>query len=310
MAYFVALDGGGTKTECWVADETRVLGRATAGTVKLMSIDEGTATARLLALVRAAAAAAEAPVEAVAKVCFGLAGSSGAQVREWAFRTLQEASPAADIVLVGDEETAFEAAFRGGAGILVIAGTGMNVMGRCADGQRFSAGGFGPMLGDEGSGYWIGLEALRAGLRAEERGFATTVVKEAERFWGLKDRAELVAFAHGRVRPAFGDLAVVVARCAESGDSLAQHVLRRAGEELAESVGVVAGRMRAAGSVAGDALRVAFTGSVLGRIAPVWQAMAAALEVRWPGVLVDTDAVQPLEGALWLARGRRSPGKL
>ena len=302
MAYFVALDGGGTKTECWVADETRVLGRASTGTVKLMSVDEPTATARLETLLHDAAAETGVALDRVQRVCFGLAGSSSGLVRGWARLTLERVAPHAELLLTGDEETAFEAAFRGGAGVLVIAGTGMNVMGRCVDGKRFSAGGWGPMLGDEGSGYWIGLEAIRAALRAEERGITSCLLADIERFWGLSGRAELVAFAHQRERPAFGELTVVVARCADEGDALAQSVLQRAGEELAESVALVASKMRAADCATGARLQVAFTGSVLAKIPRVRRSMEGALTAHIPGVVVGSEAVQPLEGALWMAR--------
>ena len=302
MAYFVALDGGGTKTECWVADETRVLGRASTGTVKLMSVDEPTATARLETLLHDAAAEAGVALDRVQRICFGLAGSSSGLVRGWARLTLERVAPHAELLLTGDEETAFEAAFRGGAGVLVIAGTGMNVMGRCVDGKRFSAGGWGPMLGDEGSGYWIGLEAIRAALRAEERGITSCLLADIERFRGLSSRAELVAFAHQRERPAFGELTVIVARCADEGDALAQSVLQRAGEELAESVALVASKMRAADCATGARLQVAFTGSVLAKIPRVRRSMEGALTAHIPGVVVGSEAVQPLEGALWMAR--------
>src|SRR5580698_5881788 len=154
MAYFVALDGGGTKTQCWVADEEKVLGRASTGSVKLMVVDEATATLRLQELVREAAAEAGVALGDVTRTCFGLAGSSSDIVRQWAERSLRGVV-GGEVVICGDEEIAFDAAFRGGAGVLVIAGTGSNVMGRCANGTRVSAGGWGPMLGDEGSGHWI-----------------------------------------------------------------------------------------------------------------------------------------------------------
>src|SRR6195952_501829 len=113
MAYFVALDGGGTKTQCWVADEERVLGRASAGSVKLMVVDEATATARLQALVREAAAAAGGLLGEVTRTCMGLAGISSAAVREWAERTLR-GIVSGEVLLLGDEEIALDAAFRGG----------------------------------------------------------------------------------------------------------------------------------------------------------------------------------------------------
>ena len=56
---------------------------------------------------------------------------------------------------------ALDAAFQGGPGILQIAGTGSNTIGRAPDGSRESAGGWSSRLGDEGSGYWIGLHSVR-----------------------------------------------------------------------------------------------------------------------------------------------------
>jgi len=300
MAYFVALDGGGTKTQCWVADEERVLGRASAGSVKLMVVDEATATARLQGLVREAAAEAGVALGDVTRTCMGLAGISSASVREWAERTLRGVV-GGEIILCGDEEIALDAAFRGGPGILVIAGTGSNFVGRCADGTVVSAGGWGPMLADEGSGHWIGVEAIKASLRAQDRGVETCLLKCIENHWGLQNQGELVAYANRRTRVEFAELAAVVAKCAEDGDSLAAGVLERAGKELAEQVGLVASKMHQVGCVSSDPLHVAFTGSVLEKIPRVRRAMGEAL----PDVSVARGAVESLEGALWKARGGR-----
>ncbi len=100
MAYFVALDGGGTKTECWVADESSVLGRASTGSVKLMNVDEATAASRLQNLVREAAAQADVALGDVTRTCFGLAGSSSETVREWAVQTLRSVI-SGDVIVCG-----------------------------------------------------------------------------------------------------------------------------------------------------------------------------------------------------------------
>jgi glucosamine kinase len=303
MAYFLALDGGGTKTQCWVADEDRVLGRASAGSVKLMVVDEATATARLQEVVREAAAAAGVGLGDVTRTCFGLAGSSSDVVRQWAEGTLR-GLVGGEVVICGDEEIAFDAAFRGGAGVLVIAGTGSNVMGRCTNGTRVSAGGWGPVLGDEGSGHWIGVEAIKTALRAEDRGVSTCMLKDIESYWALHSQGELVAFANRRTRVEFAELTTVVAACAEGGDGLAASVLERAGQELAGQVSLVASKMHQAGCCASDRLHVAYTGSVLEKIPQVRRSMEEALRASMPEVVVAPGAVEPLEGALWRARAR------
>jgi glucosamine kinase len=301
MAYFVALDGGGTKTECWVADENSVLGRASTGTIKLMNVDEATATSRLQNLLHEAAADAGMALHDVTRTCFGLAGSSSKTVRQWAEQTLRGVV-SGEIIVCGDEEIALDAAFHGGPGVLVIAGTGSNIVGRCANGTMQTAGGWGPMLGDEGSGHWIGVEAIKSALRAQDRGVETCMLKDIESHWGLHSQGELVAFANRRSRVEFAELTAVVAKCAEDGDALAASVLERAGHELAEQVSLVASKMHHAGCAPTDALHVAYSGSVLAKISRVRKAMEEALRAAMPDVEVAQTAVEPLDGALWRAR--------
>jgi glucosamine kinase len=267
MGYFLAIDAGGTKTHCLLADETRVLERATAGTVKPMRVSEPEATARLHAMLSEVAANAGVSLSHITRTCFGLAGLSSPAVRAWASRVLSEAV-SGELILCGDEEIALDAAYTGGPGVLVVAGTGSNVIGRAADGTLFGAGGWGPVLGDEGSGYWIGLEALRAALHTHDRdqssdlnrdlnhtrtaiglgGVSPILLREIERHWNLASLGDLVAYGNlradaNRPAPDFASLAPVVARSAKQGDALAAEVLQRAGEELAALVTLVYRKM-------------------------------------------------------------------
>ena len=94
MSHFLAIDAGGTKTQCLLADETRVLARATTGTVKLMRVGEPEASARLQAMLAEVAAAAGVSLGQITRTCFGLAGISSPAVRAWASRVLSDQSPA------------------------------------------------------------------------------------------------------------------------------------------------------------------------------------------------------------------------
>jgi glucosamine kinase len=96
----------------------------------------------------------------VTKTCVGIAGHVIPAVRQWAEREIGDAV-GGDLLLAGDNEIALDGAFCGGPGILIIAGTGSNILGRAADGTMYHAGGWGPALGDEGSGFWIGQERCR-----------------------------------------------------------------------------------------------------------------------------------------------------
>ena len=231
----------------------------------------------------------------------GLAGITSESTRAWAERTLREIV-GGELDLCGDEEIALDAAFHGGPGLLVVAGTGSNMVGRCSSGKMVSAGGWGPVIGDEGSGTWIGLEAIRAGLRAHDRGVGTCLLREIEVHWELENLGELIAKANERSRPDFAALAMVVARCAEGGDALAASVLDRAGAELAEQISLAASKMRTAGCAAHDAKQVAFTGSVLEKIARVRRSMEEHLRASLHDVEIAQQPVDSMEGALWRAR--------
>lgn len=302
MRFFLALDAGGTRTECVLANEERVLARTTGDTLKLMSVGAQEATARLRQMLYDLAGDTGVDLSAITRTCMGIAGISSAGVRAWAEITLHE-MVSGDLLLTGDDEIALEAAFDSGPGVLVVAGTGSRVTGRCANGMRVTAGGWGPMLGDEGSGTWIGLEAIRSGLRARDRGAPTTLLRNVLQFWQLDSVGALIAKANERPRPDFADLAPVVADCAATGDVLAMSVLERAGEELGAQVGLVLGKMAAAGCPVPEVQRIAFTGSVLARAPLVLHALRTAVQRGRSGVEVDSEAVDPVMGAL--ARARR-----
>jgi glucosamine kinase len=299
MSLFLAVDAGGTKTRCLLADETRILARAATGSVKLMRVGEADASSRLQAMLSEVAASAGISLNDVAQTCIGLAGITIDAVREWAEHELSR-TVGGTLLLAGDEEIALDGAFRGGPGILIIAGTGSNVIGRAADGAMYHAGGWGPAIGDEGSGFWIGQEALRAGFWAHDRNVPTTLLIEIGELWGTNSLGEIVEKANARPGPDFPTLAPIVARCADAGDELAAAVLERAGVELAEQVALVALKMKESGGK--RKIDAAYTGSVLEHVSPVRSAMIAALKTSSPIVKVRDGAIDALEGALWRAR--------
>jgi N-acetylglucosamine kinase-like BadF-type ATPase len=298
VAYFVGLDSGGTKTECWLGDETRVLARATTATVKLTRVSQPVATARLRDLLTAVQAESGVSLQDVSRTCVGVAGYSIAEVREWAARVVGE-MVGGEVHVCGDDEIALDAAFQGGPGILVIGGTGSAVLGRCADGTRFKAGGWGPGIGDEGSGFWIGREAVRRAFAALDRGQDDALLEAIRVAWGVRDIGEVVAFANARPGPDMSALTPVVVRCAEAGDEIAAAVLDDAGTELARQAGLVWQKMRGHGERTGS---VAYTGSVVEKIWPVRVAMEREIGAHCEGLAMLDRAVNAMDGAMWRAR--------
>lgn len=301
MAYFIGIDAGGTKTRCVLADETKILARADSGSIKLMRVGEAEATARLQGLLHEVAAKSGVSLQEVTRSCVGLGGFSIPAVQEWAHEQMK-ATVGGDVEVCGDEEIALDAGFQGGPGILVVSGTGSIVVGRSADGTMYNAGGWGPVLGDEGAGSWIGLEAVRAGFWAKDRDIDTILLTEVQKFWELDSLGEVIEKGNDRPGPNFAALVPLVVRCAESGDEIARAVLERAGVELAELVALVAVKMQETADGSEGTIGVAYVGSILEHITVTRESMINALKESTPQAHVLEGAVNSLEGALWRAR--------
>ncbi len=301
MQYFLGLDAGGTKTTGALADEQRELARAETGTIKLLRTGKQNARQNLENLLTQLTNGQGIDLRSITRICIGTAGNSVPLVANWIRETVPQLA-AGELLLCGDEEIALDAAFCGGPGVLVVAGTGSKAAGRTQEGRMAHAGGWGPALGDEGSGHWIGHEGLRSAFRARNEGRPTELLESVIGFWQLAGLEELVEKANAEPGPDFSKLTRVVIACAEKGDAVALEICHRAGEELAQLALSVMRQLRQLGET--SVSRVAFTGSVLEHIALVRDAMANALGRANPEIRIIPQAVDPVCGAIWRARNQ------
>jgi glucosamine kinase len=301
MSFFLALDAGGTKTDYVLADETRELARVRTGTIKRMRIDAETACQNLESALAELSARTGISMKEVTRTCVGTAGETVPLVKDW-LRESISARVGGGLLILGDVEIALEAAFPGRAGVLVMAGTGSNVVGRTIAGELISAGGWGPALADQGSGHLIGLESLRAIFLAKDEERETLLLPAVLDFWQLSSLHHLVEYANTIPAPDFSTLTGVVLSCAEQGDEIASALLRKQGEDLAYLVRLVIRRLRRASTEPGWTPPIAYTGSILENIPPVRDALMAAVQREFPTVQAPKKGVDPIDGALWRAR--------
>jgi glucosamine kinase len=309
MPFFLALDAGGTGTECALADDERILARVRGGSIKILRVPPEQARNTLRALVADAAERAHVPLDRIAAACAGISGFRVSAVENWLRTALGELVDC-PIVVCGDDEIALDAAFPGESGVLIIAGTGSNVVARASTGERVNIGGWGPALGDEGSAYWIGQQALRTALRAWDRGEPSLLLKRVAEDWQAADMWQIVERAHALPPPDFAAIAPIVNACAEEGDRVSLEVLAVAGQELAEAGALAFAKLRLIETRAlegglSPAPRVAFTGSVLRLSSIVREHMIESLHRALPTVHILPQAVDPILGALWVLRGGR-----
>jgi N-acetylglucosamine kinase-like BadF-type ATPase len=295
MAFFLALDVGGTKTDYILADETRELARVRTGTIKRMRIDAKTAAANLDQALAELTRSSGVAMHSIARTCVGTAGETVPLVTDW-LRDAIGSRVSGELILLGDVEIALDAAFHGGVGVLAMAGTGSNVAGRAPDGTLVTAGGWGPALADQGSGHRIGLEALRAAFLAKDEGRHTSLLKAILEFWQLGSIEHLVEFANAHPSPDFSRLTELILQHANRGDEVAASVLRREGEDLGYLVRLVLRRLQP------TLPPLAFTGSILEKVQPVRDALIAALHKEFPAIQTLDGVVDPIAGAVWRAR--------
>ena len=301
----MAVDAGGTKADFLLADNTSELARARVDSIKTLTTRPELAEASFKDALHQLERVSGISMRQITRTCIGASGLSIPSVAAW-IRAQHAKHIAGELLLCGDEEIAFDAAFGQDAGVLALAGTGSNVIGRTPDGRWVRAGGWGPVLGDEGSGHWIGLEAVRAifhGLdRAADRNATTMLEQAVLKRWLLESRDQLIQQGNSVGPAKFAELTPVVVECALVGDETARGVLQRSGETLAELVALVIRNMQPPERDRFEVPEIAVAGSILESVADVRQAMIQALQRNWPEIKVRPETAAPLLGALQRAR--------
>lgn len=306
--WLIGIDGGGTTSTAWLADESgKVHGRGTSGpsNVKAVGVEVGLA-ALDLATQRAfdQAGVDRGPV---AVACLGLAGFDRPEdqrlLQDWNTRTLG----AGQLVLVNDGDLVIAAGTPEGWGIGLIAGTGSIAVGYAKDGRRARAGGWGHLLGDEGSAYAVAVAGLRLTTRRadgrvpalDRDDWLTEPLCQAV---GVNEPTGLINAVYGRPmdRAAIAALAPVVVEAADRGDRSADAILHVAALDLAAMVEAVA---RSLGLPEDGHLPVGLAGGFLLQCPQIRRRLLDDLAGRRPGRPVEArDVPEPTAGAIILAK--------
>lgn len=298
MSVVLGIDGGGTRTRASIVDGEQLLAFAENGSIKRLRVGAPAAEANLRDLLKEVFA--QAGLMSVKAASAGVASATMPGVKEWITAVFDDFGITRSEV-VGDEVIALDGAFKGGPGILQIAGTGSNCIGRSPDGGRESAGGWSSRLGDEGSGYWIGLQAVRRGLKALDREEPSRILATVGTIWGTKTLEELVNLGDSTPGPDFAALAPAINQLAEEGDSVALGVLKQAALDLVDSVLLVRAKLWRRHNLNAE-VPVAWIGSVVGKSKLVREQFFAGLRAAVPALPIRETEVAGIEGAVWRAQ--------
>ncbi len=296
-AIVIGIDGGGTKTRAIVADEQGKPLVEVEGPGSAVRPGAAEHSADVIAAVVRDALSAGGMTHVLPRVvCVGVAGVGREPERDALWRALASREIAEDILVHADATVALDDAFGEGAGVLLIAGTGSVAFGRGPTGQFGRCGGWGPVIGDEGSGSWIGRRALGiVAAAADGREPDTALTGALLTATQLNNPDELVAWAAGATPASLAALVPVVMSAAESGDLRASTLLDLAVEELVLHVRTLA---RELFTDERAALVVALSGGLLARGSPLRRRVEHRLKSAVPGAAVRAEPVDPARGAV------------
>ncbi|MBI4543389.1 MAG: hypothetical protein HY705_10185 [Gemmatimonadetes bacterium] len=298
MKTLIGVDAGASHTTAAVADEHgTVLVRAEGGPGAVRPGAAAAAALRIVETCRDALRKAEREVRGDVLVV-GAAGVG--REEEWlALRaSLEETGLAPRVIVTTDGAIALQSAFGDRAGIVVIAGTGSVAWARVPGGETVRVGGLGAVLGDQGSGYDLGRQALRAvGLAVEGRGRRTQLVDRVMQRLRIAALPELVRWAAAADVAMVASVAPEVLEAAAEGDAVASALVDGGADELARHVRALAERFPR-----GAALPVALGGGLLSRRDDYRKRVVARIVAEVAAADVLAQPVDPVLGAVQLAR--------
>lgn len=303
----VGIDGGGTNTRAVAVDQAACLvGAARAGGGNFQALGlEGLEELLNRLWPRLGV---QLPFEAL---CLGLAGAGRPAEQEAIAHLAMARGWPRQVRVVSDAQAALVGAHGGQAGLVVISGTGSMVLGRNTQGAQARAGGWGPLLEDEGSGYYLGMEGVPAALRARDGwGPATVLDQRLRQVLGLEDWDQIVrrVYSGELRRDEVAALGLEVMTAAQEGDECALAIAVAAGEVLGRQVGAVARKLGM-----GAGVEVAGVGGVFAARQLLWPAMLRGAaedgcQLRWREPLLP-----PVLGAVliaWEAAGLELDGEV
>lgn len=305
-ALVLGADGGGTKTLGILADAGgHQLARAQVGPSNQNVVGTAGAAKNLAALIAQCCREAGREPSAIGAAVFGLAGAGSDGERQALLSAVNAelaalACPPISASIETDARIALEGAFDGDPGVVVIAGTGSVVIAKSPSGEILRVGGWGRVLGDEGSGYDLGLQALKAltrdfdGMGSAAGGLRATLA--AKFGWTSRESLITAVYRGGLEIPS---LAPTVLECAAAGDEAAMDILRVAAAQLA---GQIAATVDRSGGLTHTA--VVLVGGLIDHDTPYARLLREAIVIRCTRADVRSALHPPVHGAVLMALAR------
>ncbi len=299
--YVIGVDGGGTKTNFALIDFSgNILANAKSDSTNYQAVGGKKLREEILKGIEFLTKQSNLPANKIDHIFLGLAGAGRESDRKEILALFHDTEFNKKITVDSDAMAALAGAFATGPGIILIAGTGAICFGKNSRGKIVRAGGWGYLLGDEGSGYFIGREAIIAALKDfDGRGEKTSLKDRLTAHFRLNSIDQIIPQIYqNRIdRVAIADLAPIVFDEARNGDSVAAEIIRRSGKELGLLTKAVAQRL----NFEGEEIKVALIGSIFKQREMLIHEISKELyEISW-NVEISDPLFAPEYGAALLA---------
>lgn len=306
--FVVGIDGGGTKTAAIIADSKgTVQAEHVAGPSNFHMIGIEKAAAVVLSLVQTCCDSVGGLPKNIDAITIGLAGAGRPDDQKRfseGFRKLASAKKVAlrKVRIESDARIALEGAFDGGEGIVLIAGTGSVAFGKDGMGNIHRVGGWGSVLGDEGSGFFIGKQALTVVCHhLDGRSLPTILTRMIAKNFKLRTAADIITAVYHKGFN-IAAIAPLVFEAMEKGDAAASEIVQRAASELTGHVRALTMKLYDGGErISGRRIPLSFIGGLIANETPLSHALRRQISELFPNIKVVEPKSPPAYGAVLMA---------
>ena len=299
--FFIGIDGGGTKTIGLLADQSgHIIGKAESGASNYHAVGEEQTKQVLSDIVSGLISDANASLESCT-CCLGLAGVASSVDRHVIGRICDDIGLPGNRILTHDAQIALVGGAEELSGVIIIAGTGSIVYGIDSEGRDAQAGGWGHLLGDEGSGYDIARRAFQAVARAADgRGDPTLLSSLMLGALEFSQPRNLIPWMHSVSKDKVAQLAGIVFDAASAGDPVAQGILDEAADELTVAARVVIDKLGFS-----QPFNLVLSGGIFSHQPTFVESMRSRLKYIAPHARVCLPKNEPAYGAVVLAMSQQ-----
>ncbi len=302
MKYIIGIDGGGTKTECAVAYLSgKILHSNLGKPSNFLAIGIDSAVENLFELIEGALFKIESDFSDIEALLIGTAGAGreeDARLLESKFNDYTQGYgiKIKSVKVVSDSRIALEGAFSGRAGCILISGTGSILYAKDKNNFIHRNGGFGRMIGDEGSGYSIGRKGLAAVAKElDGRGKSTLMTQLLNKKYNISSAPDLIINVY-KNNFDIASAAEIVLTAAEENDTVALQILNEEADELLLHINAVMKEMKV------KKLDIVFTGSLIANKNIYSDLLRKKIDDKYSSVKIKEPINSPAEGAILLAK--------